>query len=350
MAQMEKIKSGVFKKILIEEQSTFNSLFVMSKQLNMRLDPDFFLSKVSEIIDPLLIKFQDREYSQLKNMTVSFYKKILELCSKEILGSEGKYPEFENNFLLLLDNFPELLFSETENFVSAAANSILNIISFDEKKIDLWTDKVIMFKNKIKSLNHFQENGFAAAWTTGFSCYRETAIGLLKKMDNEEIKLMLELENVFKDENEKSVFFNSLQSNPWANPKAILSTGKKENLFFETAGNFSGFEGYFLSPPEVVSTENGFVVSDGKNKYKLYADFFGKMFIKDTGKEIANKTKTVNTDIGFKNYNILSNGKTFSIPEKYKLPVLSSAMSGYTVCYTSALSHKVFIAGIGLTI
>jgi hypothetical protein len=339
---METVKSEVFKKILSEERNRLNSLFMMSRQ--MKLEPEVFLSKVSDIIDPVMLK-SGMDYGQKKKIAIILYEKILELCTKDILGSEGKYPGFERSLKILIENFPELVAGETSGFISSVSNGVLNMIKFNPDMTDEWTDRISGMKQRIKTLDDFQKTGFIIAWTTGMSCYRDKSIELLHAMDDASVIEFLSLPFSL-DENRES-FFNAMASNPWLDPKKYLSH-KNEILIIQQAGKFSGYGGVFSYPPETFVSDGKIIASDGDRFFILFADSFGIMLVAANDADITMNNPVKKNDIELDDgWNAVKRDKKFCIPENFRLPVSSKSSCSQTLCYTSGISHCLFVVGIG---
>jgi hypothetical protein len=342
---METIRSEIFRRILKEERSRLNSMFIMSRQMNMKLEPELFLSKVSSIIDPVMIKLADRDFGILKNVAVSLYEKVLELCVKDILGSEGKYPGFKKNLLTLIDNFSELTVNDTAEFISSVSNAILNILKYNPDIIDEWTGKIIKLKNIIKTIVDFKNFGFITAWTKGISCYRERSIELLQSIDDEAICMLLELP--FQLNNKRDMFFNAIKSNPWLDPRKAFSS-EKESLMVRAVGNFSGYDGVFSQPPVTFVSDGRIIACDDERFFILFADYYGIMLVSAGDQDIGCETKSDKSEINIDNdWNVVVRKTKLEIPKEYRVPIAGKSSIAGTLCYTSEMSHNLFVTGIG---
>lgn len=334
---MELINNSKLAEIFSRNREYFNGAFLLSKSVNSSLDEETFLEYLKKIIEPLFNDFKTKDEKKLEDFVVVFYQNILEIYKINLLNNKGKYPFFENIFLKIIFKLKNLLFSNPD-FLSYLINVVYNVSIFLKEKSTLWEGYIYKLQEDI-DVENFKKYSLVAAWLSGFSFYRESALGYLTQIPYRYLEPIFCLEE--KKFNDK---INYVKNNNWNNFFTLENDPAK--FVKKIEGGFSGFGGIFNSPPLIFLTNEGAIASDGENSFYIYYDCYGVMFQKtDFDRESA---VLIDNDKDFK---FSEDGKIFFRGNELDLEIknierISSFVSTKdALIFALADSHKVFIIG-----
>ncbi|HPO48779.1 MAG TPA: hypothetical protein PLO89_00495 [Spirochaetota bacterium] len=334
---MELINNPKLVEIFSRNREYFNGAFLLSKSANSSLDEETFLGYVKKIIEPLFNDLKMEDETKLEDFVVVFYQNILEIYKINLLNNKGKYPFFENIFLKIIFKLKNLLFLNPD-FLSFLINVVYNVSIFLREKSTLWAEYIYKLPEDIDTEN-FKKYSLVAAWLSGFSFYRESALDYLTQIPYRYLEPIFCLgEKEFNDK------INYVKNNNWNT--FFTSENNPTRFVKKIEGGFSGFGGIFNSPPLVFLTKEGAIASDGENSFYIYYDCYGVMFQK--------------TDFDGDSAILVENDKDFKFNEGGNISFRNShidleienieSVSSFiatkdTLCFTLVDSHVVFIIG-----
>lgn len=345
MAQ-EQIKSLLLKELLIENRDTFNSTFQFYRYNSPNLKGEDVFSYIVKLIDPFFVKNAGIAKERAAEVLNIFYRKLLELLSKEIFSNSAKYPQFEFLFSVLLNKYNEFALNRTEEFLASVSNALIKLGGEKEELLISWSGEILNIQTEFTSLDELLNYGIVAAWKCGMTEYRQHALYILTDLRLELLKTIFKLPKL--EESNRVSFIENLTKDPWITPEDALAGNFIKNKFtLKKYSTFSGFGGHFSSPPEVEWNGRYTIASDNDNYYIVCSDIFGiklKRISGNTYLELVEKKAPPS------NKEVIVDGKTGTIQYKdYNLQfdelknVSSYIYNDSTLCVTSPLSHSLFI-------
>jgi len=344
VAAVEKIGSEILASIFHKNRSILNQQFIYANHMDKTLVADVFFIYLIEILEPIIEYHKNQPFDRLEKLTILIYKQILKLYSKHFLASEGRYPYFEDEFLILIKHYKKHIYDYPQIF-SHLGNAILTLSGILGLRIKNWSS--IMRKITFTDYEFFLKMGYIAAWVSGCASYREKSLLYLKKLDKENFIVLFDLEEFDINEEKKKELISLLISDHWTEPKSILKGIDNKPVILKTIGGFKGFDKPFALPPQVFEKDGQIYISDSKKTFVLFADIFGQQLISaDHFEKIPSNTVNAITPIMFKNGDVFFYKKKLDYLPQINHIMKSNITVNKTSFFTFFSSYKVFIFGI----
>jgi len=335
MAEMERVIPAGMKDSLERNRSALNSIFEYHRSVNREPDHDDIISLFYRMISPVYEKgltFSDE-------MLCSTFGVVLNLACKGYIGKNGRFPDVEDKYFKLLNCFCAL-FSANESFSVELLNALINLHSNSPDVLNAWCEKIQQMNCGI-DMDDFRNKGVVLAWRCGMARFRSEAVGILNKVNRDDLNLIFD--SAISGDSEIEEFIDSIKSDPWFN---TCKSDEAGNPVFLYADGFTGFGGHFKSIPDVFSFEGELFAADGFDIYRIYADSFGVELVHEPDlkqeKVSGNGAGMVYGITG----TIVLGGKSYQLPDFSSGIIRSSASVGHTSAWTVQNSYKIFIAGI----
>ncbi|HOP64571.1 MAG TPA: hypothetical protein PK358_08525 [Spirochaetota bacterium] len=327
---MERIIPPLLKESLERNRTALNSIYEYHRSVFREPDGEDILSLFHKIVLPLY----ERGMSPPDDVLCGIFTSVVALACRGYAGREGRYREVEKSLLLMLESFPELLYSE-KGFVTLIFNVLFNIYVKGAPVMDMWRDRMLRLKGG--DADSFKKRGLVLAWRCGAARFRDEALSMLHLLGADEIKLIFDL-----DENsDTEKYIALLKRDPWFN-----KAGEGGTPFFLHSGGFTGYGGEFRSIPDVFSSGGSLFATDAEGLYRIYADSFGVEIVHEREAVPVGSRKQGTGTVYGQSREIIFNGRSYPLPDSVEGNVRNSATAGNTVAWTEQNSYRVYIAGL----
>lgn len=315
----------------------FNARVSTARKAGAVVDTDAFLEHLRERVAPLVELAAEVMPERIHRVLEALFNVSLELFAAGQLGSGVKSEAVCDVWTRLLPAVPRLLVQDPSGLAAAVSNAVVNLSSTHGARPGEWVSILVQSADHCTAVAELLAAGKVAAWRAGMPQYRSGALKTLKALEPSLALAVLGLDVPPKVE-EVSVLADRMLSDPWLSPKAATSQGPRSLRLVRRAGTFRGFGGDFLRPPIVWSSEGCLFVSDGDGTWRLIADVFGSVFVRQADAPPgATRVEVSVSPVGEVNWE----GERARIPEI--VGTSCSAACGGTLAFTLANSHHVFL-------
>jgi hypothetical protein len=213
------------------------------------------------------------------------------------------------------------------------SNAAVNIGKVSNARPEQWLREMKSLAPQVKSLQQLQSLGQILAWRAGLAHFR---LGAIRAADQLPQALALSalgttIETVWAAVRPK------LLANPWWIPDQAEPNSNPSGM---EIGQFTGFGGEFIEPPEVRACPEGFFIKSGARYSLLIADSFGAVLHAATQEEFEHAKMHQFAKA------VTPNGTRLAIGSRQielNLPAnhITAICNNHTVAVTSPFSHAI---------
>jgi hypothetical protein len=304
-----------------------------------KLDAAAFLEHLATTVDPIVRGVANVFAERAEATAIALYDLSLELFAEGLLGPEARPPWVQEAWRRLLPALPTLMAREPLRLTACITNAVVNIAATPGARPQGWIDGLLSVGPHCHDLPALVECGKILAWRAGMAQYRTGALAAAEGLAPRLAGLALGLGGELSAEQLRHVI-ERLEADPWQLPKAAVAPPSKSVAIRQVAraGAFCGFGGPFLRPPVVSSGGGRLIASDGEGSWRILADAFGVVLLRDDNVAANSERPPIKIDKAGK---VLWNGEVASFPD-LREPV-SWAGNDHTLAVTIATSHHVFL-------
>jgi len=341
--------SSVLSTILKKHRESLNRTFKEMAIFNRRIDGSIFLQVVNNYIAPVVEAVHNKDPEKSEEVTLELYSLALELYSRKYLGPETRWPHINRLWKKTLPALASLIAQSPKTLPSHLTNAVFTLTKSRPELASKWLEEIANIAPGCSDASELSEAGKVLAWRCGMAHWRDSAMNtwqrLSKTLKLATLGLLLDEEDYDIDELETSLL------DRWHKP-GIKLIGEKEICIIGRAGGFYGFDKEFVSPPEVLSSNNRIYVFDDQNCWSIHGDCFG-IFLHPEGRDLPS---TETSDDATKpsslvdKFTITQGGKITWNGKKASIPLLkglqSFACSKDFVAVTLPSTHAVFLLAL----
>jgi hypothetical protein len=269
------------------------------------------------------------------------YEAALELVGQNLAGPGSRQAEIETAWRRVLTGAAPLVAGAPARVIAAVCNAVHQLASTPGARPAQWIETMESLAPQCADVEAFLKLGQVAAWRAGLAHFRTGALDVADALP-EPLALAAvgaKSKNAWAAEREK------LRRNPWYDPADDRSDSTGLRMVAR-AGEFRGFGGLFVEPPDVAAAGTDFLVRSGSDCWLLVADRFGATFHRAAPSEFeaAARDRRLPPSMRMDGTRLVLNGKPFEFPALGQF--IGVAANANTLALTGRYSHAVLLAAI----
>ena len=270
--------TGPFAQILEANRSRFNARFAEARRFRPKLDAAAFGALLRTTVAPIVEAVSRERPDQVAEAGEVLYDVALDLLGQELLGPNSRYPFIVDGWNVLLPRLARFIAEAPHPFIGSVTNALYNLSLTPGARTHEWAASLLTLAETCPDAAALLKAGQVAAWRAGMAHYRPGALEICRRLPPAVALAALGLPP--DSDLPVGAILDQLTADPWLAPTAIPNSQfTRRNLrIVARVGAFRGFGGLFLAPPTVAAAEGHILVSDGKNRWLLFADLFGATF------------------------------------------------------------------------
>ncbi len=329
MVKMEKISAALVD-FLKNERDTINRIWNRDTMDHPQLSSVFFLEYWGRLVTGVY-----GDVSSFTDMGPSFellFQHMLDYYRKQSIYYEGFFQEDLPGFII---HFGKAILIDSFAFLNSFQKVCAALNQYQPRHLREWIQSMQNCLLGDCPIIRFRETGLVLAWKSGLAAYRKTALSLLHSMSARDFGLIFGLELM--NDALKQSHLEYLETDRWYR---LEEEAPHQGIRHFIKGNFQGFGGEFLAPPQFMKNEQGLLLYSGEDIYEVFMDAYGFQLVR---KQVPGDYK-VCRDFTVSDHKIqLPQYKTLPLPPEWPL-YLNSAVIKEDACYfTSELSFHVYV-------
>ena len=339
---MEKIVTPFWRLFFSGKREKINQQFKKIKLQYPNLEDESVYALIKSTLVPCLDSFCSLPSNRFEELFNLVFETSLVLNAKNYLGRSAKTDILEKGWKKLIPGLQRLFLTDPPLFLSSVTNALIQFTRHPGSNPEQWIDLLLLRCREMTHLSVFFEFGKVAAWRSGLSHYRKSALQVLRNMDPLLAAQVLGPEYV-KPGIPFEQWIQIIMEEPWFIPS--VNNDKETSFVVSKVARLGGhheFGGCFSYPPRVIAKDDYFIGFDEEFSWMIFADLFGSTFIPcPFTKEIQKKNEKYAIDYQVsKQGKIILDGFTNSFPELWD--ATSIAFNGKTLALTVPHSHYIF--------
>lgn len=319
---------------LDRDRGRYNRRFAAQRQLHRTLAPEAVQQALAMYIAPLVEAAAAAAPRQVGAVVDACFDATLELLARECLGPDSHCPLVHSAWKRLFTSAPALLAAAPGRLVPAVANAVYNLTLQPGARPGQWVELIAACAPACRDAEMFLAAGAVAAWRSGMAHWREGALTAWEGLPDPLAGLALGLGPAVTGRE-----LAPAVRDPWQDP---TSTAAPALQLVGRIGGFQGFDGPFLSPPEVAVRAGRLYAFDGAFCWSLHTDRYGAT-CQRFGADLPADLEEQNTALRLTRRGVLSwQGETVELT--LLANALSAAATADTVAVTLPHSHFVYLA------
>ena len=264
-------------KLLLANQGLINQQmqFVLSQSATLKAEHFFplYLVTAQQVLD----QYDEESEEKLNELVMTLFNEFVILFSGRYIGTDGRFPELTDSTGKLISVFKDLFLFNSKDFLAISVNSILRL-----SRSGINVEKVVehICKTKPQTIREYGIIILTSAWLNGLSEYRMEALSKLPEISLANISSLFTFDRSKLTENTLKSAIEGMKKNPWINFDTAINNSGKMELIVHWVGGFTGFDGYFLEPPEIKISNSEIILYDSTNQYVLHADVYGVRLVR----------------------------------------------------------------------
>jgi hypothetical protein len=312
----------------------FNQRFVLVRRVFPQLNGEYFSNFIATYFDPLICAVSSENPAAVAKVVSVAYDAALDLVGQNLVGQSAR-SSWLNRLWEQMPQFSSWIATAPSLVLPALCNGLHNIVAAPGSRPQQWLDSMGQVAALCECVDQFLCCGQICAWRAGLPEYRSAALDLLKKLPENLVRVLLCVAEEF---NVADVL-SRLMDDPWYDPG-----GRNDAPAWRIAasvGAFSGFEGHFIAPPQVIVRKGQFMVYSNGQCWQLQADLFGTTFIRMQGDDVTfiNAAKKFPQGVAVDGELLRRRGESINLAGLGD--ITSAAVNKHTLAVTSRLSHAV---------
>lgn len=334
--------TGNYAQILQNHRSRYNARFAEARHFYPLLEPQAFGEHLTATVAPIVEAVQAAAPERAESVADELYDLSLELVGREFLGMHSHYPAVNSGWQTLLPALARFVANSPAQVVGAVTNALYNLSRTAGARPSEWITRMMRLLPLCQTESDLLRAGQITAWLCGMAHYRLNALDLCQTMPFALVREVLKL-GAQAQAADWPVILERLQTDPWLEPGNALSNRPRRLQLAANAGGFRGFGGLFLTPPIVTGCDGpAFLVDEGGQTWRLYADRFGASLLKAEPTAQASLRQPDGPPL-----RLSVGGEVQSGYERRVFPQLrnstGNASSGSTLAVSTGFSHWIYL-------
>ncbi len=334
----------VFVHALKENRDKLNTKFAYARHTYPKLDGDLALEHLRQMVAPVIDAVSRISISRAETVLVTLYELSLELLGKGMIGEKTRYPAMVKGWNQIFTQAAKLLAQEPLLFAGSVLNALYNLSISQGTRPNYWIDEMLRIGAECDTVQTYLEVGKIVAWRSGMAHYRDGALDACLNLEPKLARLSLAIKEDVKTPID--VIVERLHHDPWLSPwSANLGVKNEKRLkVASVVGGFRGFGGVFISPPEVVLSNDDFYIFDNESCWMMTADLFGATLHK-VGANLPSLETTANNDFTIDKKGRVSKATYQAVFPELEAPS-SFAANETTLAITLPVSFGVYLIAL----
>jgi len=279
---------------LARQREALNARFALACGPGGAIDPESFLEHLAKVVDPIVRRIADVMAERVDSVTAALFDVSLELFAAKQLGPEAKQSSISQAWEQLLGGLPTLLAREPRRLAASISNALANLAATPGARTEWWIERLLAIGPECATVETLLECGKVLAWQSGMVRWRAGALNTAERLPPHLSARALGLEpQTSADELARAI--GRLRHDPWLTTAQALQPldGPRELRLVGRVGEFRGFGGVFLRPPNVGCRGRSLFALDGEGTWELLADAYGSGFLRTSQSVTTKPDQTV---------------------------------------------------------
>ncbi len=267
---------AVFQRSLEDQRDALNALFRSRVKQGAKIDPHAFAehvrTRIGNSIEAIHLVLPERT----RIATTELYEVSLELFAAGHFGDGSKTPYLSTLWDEFMPKIARHVARDPRRVAGSLSNALVQIEQQSTQSAKRWLNLLIQLNQYAESVDELLVSGKVAAWVSGMSHFRRSALAAARLLPIRTVTSLLGLD-LDADENGIRNYLFQLEGNPWCN--ALVSPHERDLEARQVAvcGAFRGFGGLMMKPPSVATVDGRLMVSDGEQVWQIFADRYGSV-------------------------------------------------------------------------
>lgn len=317
--------------VLAAGRSQFNARVAEIRRRHAGFDTAAFATFVESGIDPVVRAVHAVASERTARAAVAAYDIALELVSQRLAGPGARLPWVNRVWEHLAPRYASLLAAEPEEVLGALTNAVVHLSTVTGVNVARWMTLMEGSSPHAGTLIELHALGQIVAWRSGMAHFRGGALQAAERLPEATALVALGAAG----NRRLNEVLDAHHASPWWDESAgqMCSNGIEY-------GQFTGFGGAFVRPPEVRACSDGFLVRSGERVACLIADAYGAVLMPAVSGTFVNAASEVVSPV------VRRTGSQLRIhTRQYDLDLpadgLALTCNTHTVAITSPYTHAV---------
>ncbi|MEQ1826095.1 MAG: hypothetical protein ABL921_09115 [Pirellula sp.] len=276
MTKMDVAIPAVFRRSLEDQRDVLNALFRSRVEQGARIDPDAFAEHVRTRISNNIAAIDLVMPERTRLATAELFEVSLELFAVGQFGNGTNAWCMSALWEELMPTIAPFIAREPRRVAGSLSNALVQIETQSAQSAKRWLNLIAQLNQCAGSVDELLILGKVAAWVSGMSHYRRSALAAARMLPGRTVARLFGL-NPDSDEIEVREFLSRLAEDPWCDSLEARPGGEREVRQVGLCGAFRGFGGSLMKPPSVATIDGKLMVSDGQHGWQIFADRFGSV-------------------------------------------------------------------------
>ncbi len=276
MTEIDVAIPAVFRRALEDQRDALNALFRSRVKQGAKIDPQVFADHVRTRIGNNIAAIDLVLPERTRLATKELYEVSLELFAAGHFGDGTKTRHLSVLWEELLPRIARHVARDPRRVAGSLSNALVQIEQQSTKSAIRWLNLLTQLNHCAASVDELLILGKLAAWVSGMSHFRHSALAAARLLPVPIVALLFGL-NDDCDETAIRNFLSQMYENPWCNFVEAEQGGNPEVRQVGLCGAFRGFGGTMMKPPTVASIDGKLMVNDGRQVWQIFADRFGSI-------------------------------------------------------------------------
>ena len=330
--------------ILRSGRDHFNATFAEARRRYPDLDAAAFNEFLRTTVDTLVRSATALSPEQQVSVVMAAYQTGLELVGERLAGSDARPRVIETGWGQVLPSIVPLLAVSPGSILSAVSNALHTLSCSPGARPTQWCQQLRELGPRCADVATFLKLGQVLSWRAGLAHFRQGALEAAQSLPED-----LAIAAVGGSQSATwPALYERLATDPWFDPAAQLApSAAAPSLYIaKKVGEFRGFGGNFVEPPEVASTGEQLLVRSGNECWWLLADAFGATLHRAALNDFegAKPSKPMPENIELTTTKIIR-GRDI-LPNPAPGGTSSFAAIGHTLALTSPVSYRVILIAL----
>lgn len=314
--------------ILRSQRDAFNARFTAARRRWPHLDANDFSLFLRDQLSPFIAAVATNAPDRAQLTTQVAYDLGLQLVAEKLAGPSARDISINQLWTDLFPALAPLIAADPRRTIASLSNAAQQLSLTPGTRPDEWCAQLTALGRLCTDAAQLLTLAQLLAWRSGLAHYRTSALNAAATLPDS-----LALAAIGNPAKKTWPAARTAHlANPWYNYALNSPSSSTSQPTLRRVGSFRGFGGLFLTPPQVSTSGDHFLIRSGEDAWLLIADAFGATFHRASPVELAAATapRVVISNLAFPDF-----------PAGHV--VSSSAVIGPTAVLSSTRSHTLWV-------